>query len=342
VDEVAAELTARAVPRLVAAAAARRGLLPPADEVARPAAGTAAARVAGAALEMAVLDAETRHQGVTLAVRLGASGRSVTAGTFVGLAPDGDVGPVVAAVDAAVDAGFRRVRLKIAPGCDVEPVRAVRRQHPRLVLQADANGAYAVGAGDTHDAARLRELEAFGLTCLEQPLDPADLGVLAGFARTIAIPIALDESLSSVSRVGDALECGAMSVACIKPGRLGGLLAARQAVTRCAAAGIGAFLGGFYESGLGRSANLALGGLAGLTLPGDLAPPSGYLADDPFTYPVLDRATGTVAPPASPGVVDHGAATFDDLVAGRAVLARHWIPAGARGLAPEGAPGPEA
>jgi len=223
-------------------------------------------------------------------------------------------------VGQLVDDGFARVRLKIEPGWDVAPVAAVRRAFPALPLQVDANGAYRLpvsdgGAGGTaatgspsgtgaaaavDDVRRLTQLDELDVTCIEQPLPPADLPGHAALAEILATPVGLDESLTSVRRVTDAIRYGACEVACLKPARLGGLLAARHAAEACRAAGVPAFVGGFFETGLGRTANVAVAAVSGFTLPGDLSDPAGYLVRNPVAY--LTMEGGRIVVPEGPGV----------------------------------------
>jgi len=322
VDAVWRALVAH-VDRLVAATAARDGYLPEPSVVARILGDDPAHRMAGAALEMATLDLGLRRSGHSLAEWMGGSGRSVEAGAVVGIPAGRRPQAVVEAVAGLVAAGFSRVRVKIAPGFDRVPLAAVRAAFPGLHLQADANGAYRLDDPDgPADATRLADLDPLGLVCLEQPLPAPDLAAHAQLATRLATPLALDESLTSPRRVADALRYRACAVACLKPARLGGLVAARRALALCVEAGVPAFVGGFFETGLGRSANAALATLDGFTLPGDLSDPASYLADDPFSYPPV--VGGRVDVPEAPGIApgpDPGA------LARRTVETR-WVPAG--------------
>jgi O-succinylbenzoate synthase len=275
-----------------------------------------AARMARALFEMALLDDALCSEGRSLAVHLGAQRDAVAVGAVVGIPTERDRGAVLAAVDAALDGergGAVRVRLKIAPDWDVEPVAAVRARYPDLALQVDANGAYPASEDGTE---RLQRLDAFGLTCIEQPLPVTDLEGHARLRQTLATAVALDESLWSLARVAGALEAGAMDVACLKPARLGGLAAALGALRLCTEAGCRAFVGGMFESGLGRSANAALSAVPGFDLPGDLTSPVGYLSAQPFSYPPV-RA-GMVLVPTGCGI----GATAD-----RDVIERHSVSA---------------
>ncbi|MGH9108628.1 MAG: enolase C-terminal domain-like protein [Acidimicrobiales bacterium] len=300
------QLAGPAARRLVTSARARGGHVPPAAQVARLFDASPPGRMAAAALEMAVLDAELRAGRATasLAGRLGVppagDGGRVPVGAMVGIPADRRAEAVVEAVAAAVSGGAVRVRIKIEPGWDVVPVRAVRAAYPDLLLQADANGSYRLGSEGDDAAERLSALDGAGLACIEQPLPPADLPALARLSRRLGTPVCLDESLTSLRRVTDALRAGACQVACLKPGRLGGLLAARRAQQACRDAGAGAFVGGFFETGFARSAHAALAGLPGFTLPGDLSHPDGYLDANPVAYP--PTAGGSVRPYGGPGI----------------------------------------
>jgi O-succinylbenzoate synthase len=240
-------------------------------------------------------------------------------GTAIGIPASRDVGRLRSLVHEAVTAGMHRVRLKIEPAWDVEPVRAVREAFPDLALQVDANGSYGM-----EDAPQLARLGEFGLLCIEQPLPPADLMAHAELARRIPVPVCLDESLSSPRRVLDAARNGACSVACLKPARLGGLGATRVAHAACVAAGIPVFLGGFFEAGLGRAANLALAARLHQEAPGlvgDLGDPASYLVVDPCGYPPVHD--GWVRVPDHPGV-----GTWpDEVTLGDFAAQRRWFPA---------------
>jgi O-succinylbenzoate synthase len=254
----------------------------------------------GALFEMAVADAELRRAGRSLAdaLEVGAGFETLPVGAAVGIPPAHDLGILREQVAEAVAAGAARLRVKIEPGWDREPVAAIRADHPDLVLQVDANGSYRMG-----DAGRVGDLAAFDVLCIEQPLPPADLVAHAEFARRIPVPICLDESLSSPRRVQDALRNRACQVACLKPGRLGGMRATRLAHAACAEAGVPVFVGGFFEAGLGRAANLALAARlaqSAVGLVSDVSDPSSYLEEDPCGYPNVQA--GWVRVPEQPGV----------------------------------------
>lgn len=261
--------------------------------------------LAFAALEMAVADVHLRASGISLAELLGVTDDpdresdehgdesnprdpehphriSVPAGAVVGTT--GSIETLLAQVDEMVDAGFARVKLKIGPGWDVVPVTAVRRRHPDLMLQVDANGSYS-----RTDVTHLMELDGLDLACIEQPLGSNDLEGHALVARSMRTSVCLDESLHSPDSVRSAVAMGACEVVCVKPGRLGGLTAALEVYRVCADAGVPLWVGGMFESGYARSVNTALAALPGFVLPGDLAPADTYLTEDLVSAPLIDR-----------------------------------------------------
>jgi O-succinylbenzoate synthase len=322
-DEVEALAVDRAAPRLCGASTARGGQLPRAAEVPQLFGTSPADRMLAAAFEMAVTDAELREAGRSLAESLGTGPgfEALPVGAVVGIPAGRDQHSLLAEVADAVAAGATRLRMKIEPGWEREPVRLVRSAHPELVIQVDANGSFR----DTDDdVATLSALADSGVLCVEQPLPPADLVALAQFARKLPVPICLDESLTTPRRVLDALRNEACAMACLKPGRLGGVRATRSAHAACAEAGVPAFVGGFFETGLGRASNLALAARLSQDATGlvsDLGDPAGYLSVDPCGYPpVVD---GWVRVPGEPGV---GKAP-DAGVLDHLDVRRRWFPA---------------
>jgi o-succinylbenzoate synthase len=311
--DVEPDVVDRVVNRLYAACPG--GVLPSADRVAGlcRAVGSVAEQMVAAALEMAVLDAELRGAGHPLASWLSVAADSVACGALIGIPSDRDLGLLVAGVGSALEGGAARVRLKIEPGWDRRPLEVVRDRFPDAALQADANGSYSPGREEA-----LRALDDVGLLCLEQPFPAADLVAHAALADTMTTPIGLDESLWSAPRVEEAVTAGACRVACLKPGRLGGVVAAVDAAKTCAEAGVACFVGGFFESGLARSLNATLAGRPEFSLPGDLGDPGRYLAVNPFPY--LSMEGGRVLLSSSPGV---GAAPAEELLAG---AGRRWLP----------------
>jgi len=260
-------------------------------EALRPVAGH---RMAKAAIEMAVLDAELRARGESFADHLGAVRTAVDCGVAVGI--HGSVEALLDAVGGYLAQGYRRVKLKIEPGWDLEPVRAVRERFgPDVPLQVDANGAYTLA-----DVRRLAALDDFGLLLIEQPLPEEQVRTHAELARLLRTPICLDESITSARAAAEAIAIGACTVVSVKPGRVGGYLEARRVHDVCAASGVAAWLGGMLETGLGRAGNVALAALPGFTLPGDVSASDRYYRQD-LTEPFVMR-DGRLAVPSGPGL----------------------------------------
>lgn len=250
--------------------------------------------MAKCALEAAVLDAELRAQGVSLARYLGGTRDRIPVGVSVGL--HDRVDDTVAAVQRYLADGYVRVKLKIAPGEDVEVVRAVRDAiGPDVLLQVDANAAYTLA-----DAPRLAKLDEFDLLLIEQPLAEDDLRQHAELARRLRTPLCLDESITSAKIAADALTLGACAIVNIKPGRVGGYLEGRRIHDLCRANGVPVWCGGMLETGVGRAANLALASMPGFTLPPDLSASRRYFHED-VTEP-FELVDGCLAVPDSPGI----------------------------------------
>lgn len=250
-------------------------------------------RMSKAALEMAVLDAELRARGESLARHLGATVDRVPSGVSVGI--QDSVPELLDHVAGYVAEGYQRIKLKIRPGWDVEPVGAVREAHPDVALQVDANAAYTLA-----DAPTLGKLDAFDLLLVEQPLAEDDLREHALLARRMTTPMCLDESIVSAKAAVDALVLGAADVINIKPGRVGGYLEARRIHDIARAHGAAVWCGGMLETGLGRAANAALAALPGFTLPGDISASGRFYAQD-VTEPIV-LEDGHIRVPTGPGL----------------------------------------
>ncbi|WP_431898790.1 o-succinylbenzoate synthase [Nonomuraea sp. bgisy101] len=284
-----------------------------AHRVAPVLAGFKGHRMAKAALETAVLDTELRAAGVSFGRALGAVRESVPCGVSVGIT--GSIPELLDTVAGYLEAGYLRIKLKIEPGWDVEPVRAVRERFGDILLQVDANTAYGRG-----DARHLAGLDPFGLLLLEQPLAEDDLLGHAELAGRISTPICLDESIVSARAAADAIAMGACQVVNIKPGRVGGYLEARRIHDVCAAHGVPVWCGGMLETGLGRAANVALAALPGFTLPGDTSASTRYYRTDLTPPFVLED--GHLSVPAGPGL---GVTPIPEVL-DEVTVATEWVP----------------
>jgi o-succinylbenzoate synthase len=251
--------------------------------------------MAKAALEMAILDAELRHTGVALRDHLGGDRSHIPSAVSVGIFDTLD--ELLAAVQGYVDDGYQRIKLKIEPGWDIEPVRRVRELiGPEVPLQVDANTAY-----HRSDIDHLCQLDEFDLLLIEQPLPEEDLLGHAQLASASTTPVCLDESVVSLATAADAIELGAAEIINIKPGRVGGYLEARRIHDLCVARNVPVWCGGMLETGIGRAANAALASLPGFTLPGDISASSRFYARDIVAEPIV-VVDGHVEVPTRPGL----------------------------------------
>jgi o-succinylbenzoate synthase len=251
-------------------------------------------RMAKAALIDAVLDAELRTEGVPLRTWLGADKDVVVCGVSVGIADTTDA--LREQVDGYLAEGYRRIKLKIEPGLDVERVAAIRNDHPDILLSVDANAAYTLA-----DVEVFRALDDLGLLMIEQPLHHEDLVDHAKLQSRIRTDLCLDESVRSAADAAAAIELGACRIVNVKQGRVGGLLEARAIHDVCLAAGVPVWCGGMLETGVGRATNLALAAMPGFTLPNDTSASSRYFLED-LTAPFVLEPDGTMRVPAGPGI----------------------------------------
>jgi len=231
-------------------------------------------RMAKAMIEMACWALAAEKKGIPLARLLGGTRKQIPTGISIGIQPD--PAALVERARAARKAGYRKIKIKIAPSRDVEYVAAVRDAlGPGVALMADANSAYT--RAETN---RLERLDAFGLTMIEQPLDQDDLVRHAELQSVLRTPICLDESITSLARAQDMRTLGSGRIVNIKPGRVGGFTESIRIHDFCADHGIPVWCGGMLESGIGRAHNVALASLPNFTLPGDLSPSARYWQRD--------------------------------------------------------------
>jgi o-succinylbenzoate synthase len=259
-------------------------------EVLRPVHGH---QMAKAAIEMAILDAQLRAAGESFGHFFGAVREEVDCGVSVGI--HSTIPALLTTVGDYLDQGYRRIKLKIKPGWDVEPVRAVRERFGDVPLQVDANTAYSLS-----DAKRLAELDAFELLLIEQPLPEDQVLAHAELAKVVQTAICLDESITSVQAAEDAIQLGACQVINVKPGRVGGYLEARRIHDVCAKHQVPVWMGGMLETGLGRAGNVAMAAMPNFTLPGDTSASDRYYHRD-ITQPFV-LVEGRLRVPEAPGL----------------------------------------
>lgn len=265
--------------------------------------------MAKAAVEMGCWAVAARQAGVPLSRFLGGTRDRVQTGISLGIQRTPEA--LAEKALAARAQGYRKIKLKIMPGADVDFVRAVREAlGTETDVMTDANSAYTL-----EDARHLEKLDEFDLIMIEQPLGPDDLVRHAALQRRLRTPICLDESITDVDRAEDMIELGSGRIINIKPGRVGGFTSSKRIHDLCEANGIPVWCGGMLESGIGRAHNVALASLSNFTLPGDLSPSARYWERDIVRPEWTMDADGMVKVPLDrPGIgVEVDVHRIDDL-----------------------------
>jgi O-succinylbenzoate synthase len=262
-------------------------------------AGIRGHHMAKAAVEMAAWDLFARQQGQPLAHVLGGSPARIASGiaSGVSIGIQDSIEQLAERVAVELAAGYRRIKIKIKPGWDIEPVSMIRERFGRIALMVDANAAYHLD-----DAEALARLDLFDLMMIEQPLDYDDIRDHALLQSRIQTPICLDESLHTVRAAEEAIDLGACRIINIKPGRVGGHAQSIRMHDLSVRHAIPVWHGGMLESGIGRAHNIHLSTLAGFTLPGDVAASRRYFAPDLIDPEIEVRPDGTIEVPSAPGI----------------------------------------
>jgi O-succinylbenzoate synthase len=251
--------------------------------------------MAKAGIEMAAWDLYARILGQPLSAVLGGTRDRIASGVSIGIQDSLD--QLVAKVETELAAGYRRIKIKIKPGWDLNAVEAVRAKFPDILLMVDANAAYAVT-----DGAHLAKLDPYKLMMIEQPLDYDDVMDHVQLQKEIATPICLDESIHTVRIARDAIAAKACKIINVKPGRIGGHGESIKLHDLCQANGIPVWHGGMLESGIGRAHNIHLASLPNFTLPGDIAASKRYFVPDLIEPGVEVSPDGTIPVPTGPGI----------------------------------------
>jgi O-succinylbenzoate synthase len=251
--------------------------------------------MAKASLEAAVWDAEAKLKNLPLWKLLGGTREEIPCGVSIGIQPT--LAALFAKVDKELAAGYQRIKIKIKPGWDLEPVRALRDRFPRIRLMVDANSAYR-----QEDAPLLKQLDAFYLIMIEQPLGWEDIYAHSLLQKQLDTPICLDESIHAEMHARAAIELGACRIINIKLGRVGGHTSARRVHDICQAKGVPVWCGGMLESGIGRAHNIAMSTLPNFLLPGDVSASRRYWIEDIIQPEVEVTRQGTIRVPSAPGI----------------------------------------
>jgi O-succinylbenzoate synthase len=251
--------------------------------------------MAKAALETAVWDADARHNNLPLWKLLGGTLEQIPCGVSIGIQPT--MAALLDKVENELIAGYQRIKIKIKPGNDIEPLTAIRQRFPRIRLMADANSAYSLD-----DSALLKRLDDFYLIMIEQPLGYDDIYSHIFLQRKLDTPICLDECIHDIEQARAAIETGACRIINMKLGRVGGHAAARQIHDLCQSRAIPVWCGGMLESGIGRAHNIAMSSLPNFCLPGDVTASKRYWLEDIIEPEVEVAREGTIRQSDRPGI----------------------------------------
>jgi O-succinylbenzoate synthase len=252
-------------------------------------------RMAKAGVEAALADAFAKSKGISLSTFLGGTRKRISVGVSVGL--QSSPAALVKVIAGYLQDGYKRIKIKIAPGRDLDLVKAVRKEFPNIQLQVDANSAYTL-----NDIEMLQALDSYDLQLIEQPLGYDDIYDHSILQRKLKTPICLDESIYTVSDTRAAIELESCKIINIKPGRVGGYTESIKIHDFCLSKNIPVWHGGMDESGIGRAGNVALASLPNFTLPGDISASKRYYKQDIVEPEFIVNPDGTMDVPTKAGI----------------------------------------
>lgn len=236
--------------------------------------------MAKASIEGAVWDLYAKKKGISLAAAMGGTKKEVDVGVSLGLEDTDEL--LLERIGEKVEEGYKRIKVKIKPGRDVEMVRKIREVYPDIPLMVDANSAYTLDDIDT-----LKALDEFNLMMIEQPLMAGDVIDHAKLQKQIKTPVCLDESIDSYESAAAAIELGSCEIINVKVGRVGGITQSIKIHDLAKKHNIPLWCGGMLEAGVGRLHNVAITALSEFVLPGDTASSSRYWFEDIITPEVV-------------------------------------------------------
>ncbi len=253
-------------------------------------------RMAKAALETAVWDLEAKNLGVPLWKHLGGVNQEIVCGVSIGI--QDSVEQLFEKIETELNAGYQRIKIKIAPHWDFDVIKQVRKRFGnKFLLMGDANSAYTLD-----DIGLFKRMDKFNLMMFEQPLAHDDIFDHAELQKAIKTPICLDESIRSLPDARKAIKIGACRIINLKLGRVGGHKQAKRISNFCHVRKIPVWCGGMLESGIGRAHNIAMSTLKGFTLPGDVSASKRYWHEDVIEPAIEITKKGTIIAPEKPGI----------------------------------------
>lgn len=259
--------------------------------------------MAKAGLEAALWDALAKTKQLSLSKMLGGTRSKIDVGVSIGI--QDSVEALLKRVEAYLSEGYQRIKIKIAPGSDIQFVEALRSSYPKLLLQVDANSAYTL-----EDVDLFRQMDQYQLLLIEQPLGYDDIFDHSKLQKELKTPVCLDESIHSLDDSRAAIELDSCRIINIKPGRVGGFTESKLIHDYCASKNIPVWHGGMLETGIGRAGNVALASLPNFTLPGDISASKRYYQHDIVEPEFVVNPDGTMDVPTGPGIgveVNHNA-----------------------------------
>ncbi|MGI8812120.1 MAG: o-succinylbenzoate synthase [Pyrinomonadaceae bacterium] len=252
-------------------------------------------RMAKSGIETACWDLEAKNLGVPLWRHLGGVNREIECGVSIGI--QDSVEKLIEKIQTELDAGYKRIKIKISPRWDYDVIKQVRKHFGDIRLMGDANSAYTLA-----DIDLLKSLDEFDLMMLEQPLGYDDIIDHAKLQSLIKTPICLDEPIKSPDDARKAIELRSGKIINLKNGRVGGHTQSKLIEEICRSAGMPVWCGGMLESGIGRAHNIAISTLTGYTMPGDVSASKRYWHEDIIEPAVEITPHGTIIAPDEPGI----------------------------------------
>ena len=250
--------------------------------------------MAKAAVEVAIWDLYAKRTNQSLSQALGGVTEKIEVGISIGIQTTTE--KLLEVVSNYIQEGYKRIKVKIKPGYDIEVIQKLREAFPSVPLMADANSSYTL-----EDFEHLKQLDDYQLMMIEQPLANDDIVDHAKLQKHLNTPICLDESILSVADARNAIELGSTKVINIKIARVGGLTEAKKIHDLCMEKGVPVWCGGMLEAGIGRAHNIALTSLPNFTLPGDTAGSSHYWEED-IISPEIVVVNGYIEVPKGNGI----------------------------------------